>query len=73
MNVLIGMLSGPELTMVCIVVLILFGGAAIPKFAKNLGKAKNEFEKGIKDGKKESEDEDKDGKEADDDNEEQKD
>jgi len=27
---------------------VLFGGAAIPKLARNLGSAKNEFEKGLK-------------------------
>ncbi len=37
-----------------VVVVLLFGGAAIPKLARNLGSAKNEFEKGINDGKKAS-------------------
>jgi sec-independent protein translocase protein TatA len=68
MNALIaGMLSGPEITIICIVVLILFGGAAIPKFAKNLGKAKKEFEDGIKEGKKESKEEKEDEKKESDD------
>jgi TatA/E family protein of Tat protein translocase len=35
-----------------VVVVLLFGGAAIPKLARNLGSAKNEFEKGIDEGKK---------------------
>jgi TatA/E family protein of Tat protein translocase len=35
-----------------VVVVLLFGGAAIPKLARNLGSAKNEFEKGIAEGKK---------------------
>ena len=35
-----------------VVVVLLFGGAAIPKLARNLGSAKNEFEKGLNDGKK---------------------
>jgi TatA/E family protein of Tat protein translocase len=34
-----------------IVVVLLFGGAAIPKLARNLGSAKNEFEKGLKETK----------------------
>ncbi len=34
-----------------IVVVLLFGGAAIPKLARNLGSAKTEFEKGQQDGK----------------------
>jgi Sec-independent protein translocase protein TatA len=31
-----------------VVVVVLFGGAAIPKLARNLGSAKHEFEKGLK-------------------------
>jgi sec-independent protein translocase protein TatA len=42
---------GPDLLIVVlVVVVVLFGGAAIPKLARNLGSAKKEFEKGIKDG-----------------------
>jgi TatA/E family protein of Tat protein translocase len=42
---------GPDLLIVLIVVvLVLFGGAAIPKLARNLGSAKNEFEKGMREG-----------------------
>ena len=37
-----------------VVVVLLFGGAAIPKLARNLGSAKNEFEKGMDEGKKAS-------------------
>jgi sec-independent protein translocase protein TatA len=37
-----------------VVVVLLFGGAAIPKLARNLGSAKNEFEKGLDQGKKAS-------------------
>jgi len=43
---------GPDLLIVAIVlVVLLFGGAAIPKLAKNLGSAKNQFEKGLQEGK----------------------
>ena len=46
-------LLGPDLLIVAIVlVVLLFGGAAIPKLARNLGSAKTEFEKGIEEGKK---------------------
>ena len=31
-------------------VVLLFGASAIPKLAKNLGRAKGEFKKGVKDG-----------------------
>jgi len=34
---------------------LLFGGAAIPKFARNLGSAKTEFEKGLKEAKRSDE------------------
>jgi Sec-independent protein translocase protein TatA len=43
---------GVDGVIVLIVVLVLlFGGAAIPKLARNLGSAKNEFEKGLEEGK----------------------
>ena len=37
-----------------VVLVLLFGGAAIPKLARNLGSAKNQFEKGLDEGKKAS-------------------
>lgn len=47
-----GEIFGPDLLIVVIVVAVLvFGGGAIPKLARNLGSAKAEFEKGLKDGK----------------------
>jgi sec-independent protein translocase protein TatA len=50
--VFLGEIFGPDLLVVVIVVAVLiFGGSAIPKLAKNLGSAKNEFEKGLKEGK----------------------
>jgi sec-independent protein translocase protein TatA len=43
---------GPDLLIVIIVLaVVLFGGSAIPKLARNLGSAKKEFEKGIKEAK----------------------
>jgi Sec-independent protein translocase protein TatA len=43
-----GEIFGPDLLIVAIVlVVLLFGGAAIPKFAKSLGSAKSEFENGM--------------------------
>ena len=47
--VFLGEIFGPDLLIVVIVVAVLvFGGAAIPKLARNLGSAKTEFEKGLK-------------------------
>jgi len=39
------------LIVVIVVAVLVFGGAAIPKLARNLGSAKTEFEKGLKAGK----------------------
>jgi Sec-independent protein translocase protein TatA len=46
---LLGDIFGPDLLVVIIAAaVLLFGGAAIPKFARNLGQSKSEFEKGMK-------------------------
>ncbi len=46
---MLGDIFGVDGIIVLVVVLVvLFGGAAIPKLARNLGSAKNEFEKGLK-------------------------
>jgi sec-independent protein translocase protein TatA len=44
-------LGAPELLIVLVVILVLFGGAKLPKLARSLGEAQNEFKKGLKDGK----------------------
>ncbi len=52
---MLGEIFGVDGIIVAIVALaVLFGGAAIPKLARNLGSAKNEFEKGIQEGKRAS-------------------
>jgi len=43
------MLGTTEIIVIGGVVVLLFGANAIPKFAKNLGKAKKEFRDGIAD------------------------
>jgi len=48
------MFGGYEIWIIVGVVVLLFGGAAIPKLARNVGKAKGEFERGIKEGTKAS-------------------
>ena len=46
---LLSEIFGPDLLVVLIAgAVLLFGGAAIPKFARNLGQSKSEFEKGMK-------------------------
>ncbi len=42
-------LSGPELMLVLVVILVLFGAKRIPEFAKGLGKGINEFKKASRD------------------------
>ena len=44
------MIGTSELVIIAVVVLILFGAAALPKFARSLGKAKKEFQKGLEEG-----------------------
>ena len=53
------MLGHGELVVIVLVILVLFGGAAIPKFARSLGQAKKEFAKGMKEAETESSEEEK--------------
>jgi sec-independent protein translocase protein TatA len=43
-------LGPPELLIILVIVLVLFGGAKLPKLAKSLGEAQREFKKGSEDG-----------------------
>lgn len=45
------MIGSTEIIIIVIVILILFGASAIPKFARSIGRAKAEFEKGLKEGR----------------------
>jgi Sec-independent protein secretion pathway components len=49
------MIGTNELIIIALVILVLFGATAIPKFARSLGQAKKEFEKGAKEGYAEKE------------------
>ncbi len=42
-------LGAPELLIVLVVILVLFGGSKLPKLARSLGQAQNEFKQGVKD------------------------
>jgi sec-independent protein translocase protein TatA len=44
-------LGGPEVMMILIVVLLLFGGAKIPELMRGVGKGLGEFRKGVDDAK----------------------
>ena len=41
-------LGAPELLIVLLVILVLFGGSKLPKLARSLGQAQTEFKKGLK-------------------------
>lgn len=45
-------LGAPELIIILVVVLVLFGGTKLPKLARSLGEAKKEFESGVQESKK---------------------
>lgn len=55
----LAMIGGTEIILVSVVVLVLFGAAAIPKFARSLGTAKSEFEKGLNESSEEKKTEEK--------------
>ena len=52
---MLAFLDPPEIVLILVVVLVLFGGAQLPKLAKNLGKAQKEFKDGLAEGSKSNE------------------
>lgn len=51
-------LGVPEILLIALVVLLIFGGKKIPELMRGLGKGVNEFKKGMKDIETEIKDED---------------
>jgi len=47
------MIGHSEIIVIVLVVLVLFGASAIPKFARSLGQAKKEFTSAMKEGEAE--------------------
>ena len=43
-------LGAPELLIVLVIVLLLFGGAKLPKLARSLGESSKEFKRGLAEG-----------------------
>jgi len=43
-------LGAPELLIILLVVLVIFGGSQIPKLARSLGQAQKEFKSGLDEG-----------------------
>lgn len=42
--------QGPELLIILFVIVLLFGGAKLPKLARSLGRAQTEFKQGLHEG-----------------------
>ena len=49
---MLSFLDPPEIILIIVVVLVLFGGSQLPKLAKNLGKAQKEFKDGLSEGQR---------------------
>lgn len=45
-----GSLGTSELIIILVILLVLFGGAKLPKLARSLGQAQKEFKDGLRDG-----------------------
>ena len=43
-------LGAPELLIVLLIILVIFGGSKLPQLARSLGKAQSEFKKGSEEG-----------------------
>ncbi len=43
-------LGAPELIIILLIVMLLFGGAKLPKLARSLGESSREFRKGLAEG-----------------------
>jgi len=49
-------IGAPELVIVLLIVLVVFGGAKLPKLARSLGQAQKEFKQGLSEGGREDDD-----------------
>ena len=52
-------LGAPELIIILLIVMLIFGGAKLPKLARSLGESSKEFKKGLAEGAGEGEPESK--------------
>ena len=55
-------LGGPELLLIFLVVLLLFGATQLPKLARSMGQASKEFRQGLSEGVQDDENADDDTK-----------
>jgi len=49
-SLLVAFIEGPDLIIVAVVIMVLFGGSQLPKFARSLGQAKKELDAGMSEG-----------------------
>ena len=52
-------IGAPELIIILVIVLLLFGAKKLPEMARSLGKSQREFKKGMREGVEEADDEDR--------------
>jgi len=57
--ILLGVIGWPQILLIALVVLLLFGGKKIPELMRGIGKGMGEFKKGIKEGEESLKDSDK--------------
>ena len=57
LNFILGAIGGPQIILIVLVVLLLFGGRKIPELMKGLGSGLKEFKKASKDESTEDEEE----------------
>ncbi|MGH8873676.1 MAG: twin-arginine translocase TatA/TatE family subunit [Acidimicrobiia bacterium] len=60
-----GRLSAPELIIILVVILLLFGARKLPDLARSLGASAKEFRKGIRDGSERDEEDEGEGRPTD--------
>jgi sec-independent protein translocase protein TatA len=53
-------IGGPEILIILVVVLLLFGAKKLPNLARSIGASAKEFKKGVEDGADEDEDQSED-------------
>ena len=58
-NPVLAEIIGPDILIVLVVILVLFGGSQLPKLARGLGSAQREFKKGLEEGSADDKDKDK--------------
>ncbi|HET6771273.1 MAG TPA: twin-arginine translocase TatA/TatE family subunit [Actinomycetota bacterium] len=51
-------IGAPELIIILVIVLLLFGAKKLPEMARSLGKSQREFKKGMREGAEEADQED---------------